>query len=171
MPKIILTDTERLILSNQYEILAALRKEVSYACIAEELLNGHEWLYQQHFDCLSANLPEKDAEFVLTIVSIYADLNASYKQLADKSGIEPNQVVFPGFDGNNESELLSFARALRKSDRFIDTLTKDGKNSHMPTRAIYGRMIAKWIELGEPRYPLSKEQITKLIAAQAHPAK
>lgn len=171
MPKIILTDTERLILSNQYEILAALKKDASYSCISKELLDGHEWLYQRHFDCLSANLPEEDTEFVLTIVSIYADLNASYKQLADKSGIEPHQVVFPGFDGNNESELLSFARALRKGGHFTNTLTKEGKNSHMPTRAIYGRMIAKWIELGEPKYPLSREQITELVAARVHPAK
>lgn len=122
MPRLKLTDTERLILANQYEILAALKKDDSYASIAEELRDGHEWLYQQHFDYFSPNLREEDAVFVVTILGIYSDLRDSYEQLADKSGIEPHQVQFQGFDGNNEGELLAFARALRKRDRFIDTL-------------------------------------------------
>jgi uncharacterized protein YfbU (UPF0304 family) len=170
MPRLKLTDTERLILANQYEILASLKDDDSYTRIAEELRDGHEWLYQQHFDYFSPNMHAEDAEFVVTILGIYSDLRDSYEQLADKSGIEPHQVEFPGFDGNNEGELLSFARALRKRERFIDTLPEHGKNSHMPTRDIYGRMIAKWKELGEPHFPLSKEQIAALLAARTHPS-
>ena len=166
MPRLKLTDTERLILANQYEILAALKNDDSYGRIAEELRDGQEWLYQQHFDYFSPNMQEEDAEFVVTIVGIYSDLRDSYERLADKSGIEPHQVEFPGFDGNNEGELLSFARALRKSNRFIDTLPEHGKNSHMPTRDIYSRMISKWEELGKPHFPLSKEQISALLAAR-----
>jgi uncharacterized protein YfbU (UPF0304 family) len=169
MPRLKITDTERLILANQYEILATLKEDDSYAHLAEELRDGHEWLYQQHFDYLSPNMREEDSEFVVTILGIYSDLHDSYEQLSDKSGIEPRQVQFPGFDGNNEGELLSFSRALRKSARFIDTLPEHGKNSHMPTREIYGRMIAKWEELGKPRFPLSKEQISELLAARTHP--
>ena len=171
MPRLKLTDTERLILANQYEILAALKNDDSYARISEELRDGHAWLYQQHFDYFSSsNMREDDAEFVVTILGSYSDLRDSYEQLADKSGIEPHQVEFPGFDGNNEGELLSFARALRKSERFIDTLPEHGKNSHMPTRDIYGRMIAKWEELGKPHFPLSKEQIAALLSARTHPS-
>lgn len=170
MPRLKLTDTERLILANQYEILAALKSDDSYSRIAEELRDGHEWLYQEHFDYLSPNLHEEDAEFVVTILGIYSDLRDSYEQLVDKSGMERHQVQFPGFDGNNESELLAFTRALRKSNRFIDTLPEQGKNSHMPTRDIYDRMIAKWDELGKPHFPLSKEQIAELLAARTHPS-
>nr|ACN22657.1 conserved hypothetical protein [uncultured bacterium] len=170
MPRLKLTDTERLILANQYEILAALKNDDSYGRIAGELRDGQEWLYQQHFDYFSPNMQEEDAEFVVTIVGIYSDLRDSYERLADKSGIEPHQVEFPGFDGNNEGELPSFARALRKSNRFIDTLPEHGKDSHMPTRDIYSRMISKWEELGKPHFPLSKEQISALLAARAHPS-
>nr|ACN22674.1 hypothetical protein [uncultured bacterium] len=40
MPRLKLTDTERLILANQYEILAALKNDDSYGRIAEELRDG-----------------------------------------------------------------------------------------------------------------------------------
>lgn len=169
MPHLELTDTDRLILANQYEILAILKNDDSYARLAEELRDGHAWLYQQHFDYFSPNMDDEDAKFVLTILGIYSDLRDSYEQLSDKSGIEPHQVKFPGFDGNNEGELLSFARALRKGGRFVDTLPEHGKNSHMPTREIYGRMIAEWDKLGKPQFPLSKDQIAEILAARTHP--
>ena len=170
MSQLKLTDTERLILANQYEILATLKDDDSYARLAEELCDGHEWLYQQHFDYFSPNMREEDAEFVVTILGIYSDLRESYQQLDDKSGIEPYQVEFPGFDGNNEGELLAFSRALRNSDRFVDTVPERGKNSHMPTRDIYSRMMEKWEELGKPHFPLSREQILTLLAARTHPS-
>ena len=169
MARIKLTDIERLMLANQYEILSLLKKEGSYARVAEELREGHEWLYSQSFDYFSPNMPESDAEHVVTILGIFSDLRDSYAQLADKSGIEPHQVQFSGFDGNNESDLLCFSRALRKSDRFVETISEHGKNSHMPTTDTYRRMIAKWRELGEPHYPYDKETMLAILAARVHP--
>ena len=170
MPKLKLTDTERLMLANQFEILGTLKKDHGYTRLAEQLRDGHEWLYQQNFEYLSPNLPEEDAELVLTVLGIYSEMRDSYVGLADKTGIEPHQVEFPGFDGNNEGELLRFSRALRESDRFVDTIPERGKNSHMPTRDIYGRMIDAWREMGEPRYPFTREQILELLAARTHPS-
>jgi uncharacterized protein len=170
MPRMKLTDTERLILANQYEILAVLKSDDSYARLAEQLRDGHEWLYQQSFDYFAPNMSQEKAEFVVTILGIYSEMRDSYEQLTDKSGIELHQVQFPGFDGNNEGDLLSFARALRQNERFIDTLPEHGKNSHMPTREMYGRIIAKWREMGEPHFPLTKEQILGLLDAKIHPA-
>ena len=169
MASIKLTDTERLILANQYEILSELREDDTYARWAETLRDGHEWLYSQYFDHISPNLPESKAEHVLAILGIYSDLRDSYNQLNDKSGIEPHQIEFPGFDGNNESELLSFARALRKHDRFTETLGEHNKNSHMPTTDTYRRMIERWRELGEPNYPYDKRTILEILAARVHP--
>lgn len=169
MTNIKLTDAERLILANQYEILSELRKDDSYARMADELRDGHEWLYSQYFDQLSPNLPEHEVAHVLTILGIYSDIRDSYAKLADKSGVEQHQVEFPGFDGNNESDLLAFSRALRKHDRFTETLGEHPKNSHMPTTDIYQRMIAEWRKLGEPHYPYDKEVIQAILAARVHP--
>lgn len=122
MGRIKLTDAERLVLANQYEILALLTKDTGYTRLSEQLRDGHAWLYSQALDYVSENMPAADAEHVLTILGIYGDLKSSYTHLGDKSGIDVREVEFPGFDGNNESDLLSFARALRKSDRFVETL-------------------------------------------------
>lgn len=166
MANIKLTNTERLILANQYEILSALKKDSSYERLSENLRNGHEWLYSQAFDWISENLSEEKAEHVLTILGIYGDMRDSYKTLSDKTGIEENEVVFPGFDGNNEAELLMFARALREDDRFVVTLGNTAQNSHFPTNEMYGRMIKKWEEIGKPNYPYTKQMILDILSTK-----
>jgi uncharacterized protein YfbU (UPF0304 family) len=156
-------------LANQYEILSELRSDSSYAELAENLRDGHEWLYSQHFDYISPVLSESQVEHVLAILGIYGDMRSSFDELSDKSGIEESQLTFPGFDGNNEAELLSFAGALRKARRFETTLGKRELNSHMPTTATYQRMIEKWRELGSPNYPYNKQTIVEILAARIHP--
>jgi uncharacterized protein YfbU (UPF0304 family) len=162
-----LSDKDRLMLANQYEILSKLDEvnSESYAELAENLRSGHEWLYRQALEMnLSENLAEEESEYVLRILGIYGDLHSSYEKLEDKSGIEAGEVVFPGFDGNNEIEFLSFTGALAKARRFTDTLGKDGrKNSHMPTTGRYRRMIEQWEKAGKPNYPLSKADILQIL--------
>lgn len=169
MSKIKLTDTERLILANQYEILSELRKDEDYKLKAETLREGHEWLYSKEFDCLSPNLSDQDTKHVITIIGIYGDLSASYEKLTDKSEIDQNKVKFPGFDGNNESELLSFAKALLKHGCFTETLGEEVINSHAWTTDIYKRMIDRWRELDEPKYPYGKQTILDILEARIHP--
>ena len=170
MAKLQLTDVERLLLANQYDILGLLKKDDGYTKMAENLRDGHKWIYEQHATQISENLPDEEAEHVLTILGIYSELRDSYKQLSDKSGIDEHSVMFPGFDGNNETELLHFARALSKNDNYAETIGKDARNSHMPTTDIYRRQIAEWKNLGSPRYPLSKEQVLQIIDARTHPS-
>jgi len=164
-----LTNAERLLLANQYEILAALNKDDHYSVMAETLRQGHKWLYSQYFDSLSENLPDEKAEHVLAILALYSVLRDSYTELSDKGGVEEHAVQFKGFDGNNESDLLCFARSLIKHDRYSETLGKTARNSHSHTTDIYTRMLDCWDEMGRPDYPLSKEDIQKILAAQVHP--
>ena len=170
MAKLQLTDVERLLLANQYDILGLLKKDDSYTKMAENLRDGHKWIYEQHATQISDNLSDEDAEHVLTILGVYSDLRDSYNKLTDKTGIDEHTVTFPGFDGNNEAELLHFARALSKNGNYAETIGKDARNSHMLTIDIYRRQIAEWKNLGSPRYPLSKEQISKIIDARTHPS-
>lgn len=165
-----LTNTERLLLANQYEILGLLKQDDTYTQMASNLRDGYKWLYQQHATRIEDNLSDEDTEHVLTILGIYSDLRDSYKQLSDKSGIDERDVVFPGFDGNNEAELLGFAGALSKNGNYSETIGERAKNSHMPTTEMYRRQIGQWKELGSPRYPLSKAQILSIIAARTHPS-
>jgi uncharacterized protein len=170
MAKIDLTNAERLILANQYKILYLLEKDESYDRLSGQLLDGHKWLYSELLDDVSENMLADDAEHVLAILRIFDALRVSYENLEDKSGINPSDLIFHGFDGNNESDLRSFARALRRSDHFVETLGDELKNSHMPTTELYGRMISKWRELGSPDCPYSKDTILAIIASKLIPA-
>lgn len=170
MANLKLTDVERLLLANQYDILGLLKKEDGYTKMAENLRDGHKWIYEQDATYISDNLPDDDANHVLTILGIYSDLRYSYKQLSDKSGIDEHALIFPGFDGNNEAELRHFAHALSKNGRYIETVGRDARNSHMPTTDMYRRQISEWKNLGSPKYPFSKEQVEKIIDARTHPA-
>jgi uncharacterized protein YfbU (UPF0304 family) len=163
------TNKERLFLANQYKILAALNDDDHYALMAETLMAGHKWLYDQFFDSLSENLSDSQAQYVLRTLGLFGDLQASYQELTDKDGIDETMLAFPGFDGNNESELLSFADSLIKHGRFESTLGKIARNSHMPTTSIYGRMIQRWQELGSPSYPYSKEIVQAILVSRNQP--
>ncbi|ANQ84338.1 hypothetical protein dqs_1284 [Azoarcus olearius] len=127
-------------------------------------------MYEQHATTISENLPESQVEHVLNILGIYSDLRDSYQSLSDKSGIESHLVTFPGFDGNNEAELLHFAQALSTNGNYSETIGKTARNSHMPTTDMYNRMIDAWEKLGKPRYPLSREQIMNILDARIHPS-
>lgn len=160
-----LTDSERLILANQYKILALLEEDSSYQDLSDQLLDGHSWLYSDALDRqLSAPLSEEAQNYVVNVLAIYDTLHFSYRDLKDKSGIDPHKVEFPGFDGNNESKLMHFTNALRKSNRFVELIPEHGKNSHGTTSARYQRLLENHEKMGKPHYPLSKVQILELLS-------
>lgn len=113
-----LTNTERLILANQYEILGDLRKNPYYHKLAEYLRKGYEGFYA---DELNTILPLfKESGFVYTILELYEILKHSYDKLPDdeKAQIEVYKVTFHGFGGNNEHEYLDFIHELKEQGRF-----------------------------------------------------
>jgi len=166
-----LTDTERLILANQYEILAKLDPSEGdyYTQLAKNLRAGHKWLYSTAFESISRVVDDDTHEFVYTILRIYDDLKSSFAELEDNTGIEARMVEWPGFDGNSETELLSLTDALIAAGQFTSVLGTSAKNSHLPTVDTYRRMITRWHEMGSPHYPYSKDQIQDILAARRHP--
>lgn len=168
MANLNLTDAERLILANQYEILGQLHKgDDSFTRLAENLRDGHRWIYEGKLH-LSPILSDADTNLVLDILRIYEALQDSHAKLNDKSGIDEGDLIFPGFDGNNESELLTFARALSQNGNYHHVVGDHPKNHHSETREMYGRMIQKWNQLGKP-YPFDKDQIAAILKARAFP--
>lgn len=166
-----LTDAERLILANQYRIMAKLEDNARYALLSESLKDGHKYLYDQRLNgSVNPVLPQEDEDLVLDILLIYSCLNESYALLEDTSGIDPALLVFPGFDGENEPRLLLFARDLVKHDQFPEVLGDGNKDSLRPTMAMYRRMIRCWGALGEPTHPFDRETILQILAVMpAHP--
>jgi uncharacterized protein len=167
MRKAQLSDAERLILINQYEIMAILKpnERDHHQQIAEAIRAGDETTYQEY---LQLNKPqpngEEHAEFILTILGIYDDLKYSASQLEDQSGIDPNKLTFPGFHASQESDLMAYADAQR--GKYPSVLYKTGNNSQIPMTEKYQDMIRTWNKLGKPNAPFSHETILELLNAE-----
>jgi uncharacterized protein YfbU (UPF0304 family) len=164
-----LTDAERLILSNQYRIMALLDRSErdGWEQLSEQLRDGHAYFYENHLKMtMRPNLEEADTNFVLRVLGIYSDMAASYQALEEKGDIKEHDVRFPGFDGNDsyEAVLLQFTEALRKDRRFSETLPEGRDlNSHFPAARGYRRIVATWEQMGGPQYLLDKAQIEELL--------
>lgn len=162
--KIELTDKERLFLANQHEILGYLNKDNSeyHFKLAEQLKNGHKWLYKQSFNYLDENLSEENAQLVLNILQIYEMLQDAYDSIVDRTKISADEIKFPGFDGNNESEFMGFVDALKKDSRYVDIIENGYRNSHSQKIHKYSAMISKWEEFGKP-YSFTNDQVLEIL--------
>jgi hypothetical protein len=109
-----------------------------------------------------------DAKIVLDILDIFRSLD-DYIIKHPKEKIEANYLYFPGFDGNNESEYLGFARFLIEVQGKFTEQTKyfsknDNMNSHRQMLDAYRAMIREWKDLGGT-YMNDIRQIAKVINA------
>ncbi|MBP1317775.1 YfbU family protein [Herbaspirillum sp. 1130] len=165
-----LSDKDRLFLANQYEILAALNKgsnAARYAELSRNLNEGHKGIYENQLESQLSPVFEEH-EFVLDVLAMFRALSRSFENLADKSGIDPQDVRYSGFDGNNETEHLSFADALFRNGRFVETIRTEGLNSHSQTIGMYQRMLTAWQMQGRA-IALSKEQVVQIVGAHSYP--
>jgi uncharacterized protein len=166
MRKARITDAERLILANQFEILATLKPEhrTDHQRIATALREGDEDTYSPHLQ-LGDTPPDEDTtlEMVMTILGLYDDLKFSYSQLDDPTGIDLTRLSFPGFHETEETDLLVFADAQR--GKFPAVIHRSGNSAKAPMSEKYQAMIRKWDDLGKPRSPFRQETINEILNA------
>lgn len=161
-----LTKTERLILLNQYRILLEVcPDEKKDSDIAIDILsNGYKYDYDSLVDFLSDDVPEEISKEVIDILQMYRSLNNSYSELKEKNEIDKDDVMFQGFDGNEETEHYAYADFfINKYNRYSEFREVD-INSHCNRLNIYRPMLNIWKQY--QRYQtLSKEQIIGIINA------
>lgn len=151
-----LSNVERLILLNQYRLLKDLQRTSSYDALIEALVAGDSIFYRDALNAqLHADMAERDQQFVIDVLWLYQLL-----QQADAS------IEFPGFDGNFETSMMSFARReiARTQKTGLQLQTAAGCNSQQPMSTTYGRQLAAWVALGKPQ-PLTREHIAAVIGA------
>jgi len=140
---------DRLILANQYRILVALDAEdrETYERWIEALEEGFESAYMSIFDHIDDGLPRERCKFVIDVLCMYDALQRSFKNLTDTTGIDPSDVVFRGFDGNEEGAERSYAQYVRDREGRFDYLDVDSDdlNAHMPSIDLYQRMLPAWL--------------------------
>lgn len=169
-----LTRAQRWTLSNQYRILEALYPDEAEDLrhTREALESGYELAYPP-VNISEDGVTEEECREVVDILDMHRALHFSYGRLEDKKGIKEGDVRFRGFDGNNETKYLSYARYFCGLDgggeRFKELDRGDGFNSHMPVVDMYRRMLAVWMGQLDRRHDLTKAEIQLVLAAQPYP--
>jgi uncharacterized protein YfbU (UPF0304 family) len=151
-----LSKKDRLLLINQYKILAALNKdeESHYLELIEVLESGYSIFYFLVDQWVSNDMPEDDGRLVLGILDLYRAIEDVKRSTQDKKLLEHDYAFFRGFDGNNETEHMGFCRFLiEKQGKFQEQkpylLKNDNLNSHCQMIDKYRRMLdaAKTIDI------------------------
>ena len=164
-----MTKKERLILINQYEILAVLKPDEAdhYQQLVKILTDGYEILYDTVDDWIDDGMSEGESRFVLDILDLYRAIEDFKRNNESESISKHNLSHFLGFDGNNEGSYLSFARFLiEDQDKFTEQKAyfskNDHLNSHMTMVDTYSRMLQVWSSFGRS-FNLSEEQVFSIL--------
>jgi len=167
-----LTRVERLLLSNQFAILAALFPDeaTEYERMKEAVDSGYELEFERLAQHVYADGLSADAcQEVLEILSMFDYLKQGFERLSDKSGIDEHDITFAGFDGNNEVSYMGYAEYFCRQGRF-GSLNIQDFNSHFPAIELYRRMLQAHRE-SKDKYHLSKADILRIAAARPYPEK
>ena len=165
------TTMQRLKLYNQYTILEKLSilqgetdEAKEYARKARIIKEGFSYSYNECTDIIQEELPLEECKLVWDTLEMYSIILSSYRKIENPK-VQIDEITFYGFDGNNESDLLSYCEfILNDLDRYNE-LAPDGRkdfNSHSRCRDKYRRMIYKWDKMNRP-FPLTEAQIIELI--------
>ncbi len=165
-----LSNTERLILANQYRILELLDPQnvADHSQSRDAIERGYVAAYPNLLsEDENPEFPLEESSFVVKALSMFDAMQRSFKNLGSVPGVKPQDVAFDGFDGNNETTYMAYARFVVDQENRFDYLTFGGDrlNSLTPRVTAYRGMLRKWIEMDES-YELSAEQIRALIEAQ-----
>jgi uncharacterized protein YfbU (UPF0304 family) len=163
---------ERILLANQYRLLAKLDPDVAalYQRNEEILRNGYRDHYKALEDTFSDELSAERTNWVNDIVTMYDEIWTGFQALnpEDQTEIGASNIRFEGFHGNSESDLLCYAKFRMR--RLWGTLFQnlwDGERSldtHLPAREAYDRMLATYRQIERPKYrPLTKDEIVRLL--------
>ena len=162
---------DRWILSNQLRILEALYpSEAQYHRQNREALeSGYEFHYPeatQHVYPEEYTMTVEECKEVINILTMFDHLRTAYEELGETAGIDKWAVEFSGFDGNNETKQMAYARYFCSLDggRFQNLSKGDDFNSHRPVLGVYQRMLVQWRKSTNP-HNLSKEDVKRIVSA------
>ncbi|ROZ52758.1 ribbon-helix-helix protein, CopG family [Rhodococcus sp. WS1] len=184
-----LAPTERLMLAQQLEILAALAKDQDDKTLhlqrAEVLRRGYAGEYSRVFADLDEELEIAECRRVWDILDMFRVLGASVDVLTeadlDRLGDRVSYTRFAGFDLADpvEGRMLGYVRHLAETERWteiekrLEEIGDDG-NSHSRRLPGYDRMVEVfkpiWSEVirngpGDDGYVLTATQVYEVVGA------
>ncbi|QTH71664.1 YfbU family protein [Pseudoalteromonas xiamenensis] len=166
-----ITDIERLNLINQFLILEKLYPEEAdyYEKNRIALEQGYKAHYRTIFEHLWEEMPEEKTREVLDILEMHRAITWSLTDLS-KDNKKKSNYVFRGFDGNEESEQLSYCHYfivnLERYQELVENKEYPDFNSHCEMLPKYRRMLKVWKELKEEYdFRLTVDQIDRIWSA------
>ncbi|MCJ2375379.1 YfbU family protein [Vibrio sp. ZSDZ34] len=164
-----MTNAQRLILSNQYYLMAKLTPEnaAKYQRLQTIVERGYELQMREmnkEFGCLV----EDECREVINVMEMYHAMQESNKMLTDeeRKDVDQRRLQFLGFDIATEAQLVNYVRFLVDSEGLYPQFDKADHhfNSQMPMLDKYRRMLITWRNC--PRqYHLSAAEFTQIFNA------
>jgi uncharacterized protein len=150
-----LSDGEKLIAMMLASTMANLKIKdgVDYGLVEKAIFGGHYWALGWEMPGIFHGHADKQSRvrFVVDVLDMWTFIEEAHEGLSEieKAQLEEiadtygRNVVFPGFDGNNESEQLGISRFLiHDMARFSRFASRVGDlNSHFPAIDRYGHML------------------------------
>ena len=170
-----LTPFERLSLMNQFSMLKAVdpENESHYDDQIEILRSGYTIMYGEVFKYVYEEMEEDECRYVFDVLDMHRILINSFEALKDKQGLTADDVVFEGFDGNNETKRYAFAEYLRKAGRWKETLVGDLNSHSIMTMHRYPKMLERYEPIKKQildshmgKWQLTAEQIKTVIGKE-----
>lgn len=164
-----LSKENKIILINQYRILALLKKDETkyYNELISILENGYTPLYYKIEGGICDDIPVEDGELINNILTMYRvieDLKINSGQTFDNYSMS----YFTGFDGNNESTYLSYTMFLIEEQGLYQEqhhyFSKHGLNTHSPMLSKYKRMTQVWEHLTN-KWEINQDDVIKIFEA------
>lgn len=171
-----LTRHERLVLSNQYRILALLapKDDRDHWNRCREIVDrGYEHDYRHLGDQIDDDVMSiEESREVLDILAMFEALGRSGKHVS--SGLtesERRQLKFHGFDGNAEAKQLAYVRFFCDQDggRYRELDRGDDFNSHCPMMRSYRGQLDVYRNCDD-KQRLSVDDLKAIAMAAVHPS-
>lgn len=165
-----LTDAERLILANQYQILRHLDPEHAgrYSQYADALLGGYEHEYAEIDNRLARGegaMSRDDCTFVRDVMTMHDALQRT--AASQDNEIERDDVIFRGFDSATEHKYVNYAKFLRGERRRLPNLKVKSieLDSGEAMTPVYQRMLNVY-ELAADPMELTREEALAILDAK-----
>lgn len=161
---------DRLLLSNQYQILELLDKE--HASLHGEhrrvLTNAQETHYVTLLEDFSKALNLEVTREVMDILAMFTRLRLSYDHYGAPVSIPEEGVEFSGFSPEFEGEALSYAQFYMQKlgrHRWLQNDEAKSIESSVPMLDVYRRMLSVWKEIGMSKI-LSESEVAEIVNAR-----
>ncbi|WP_421243196.1 YfbU family protein [Aeromonas enteropelogenes] len=164
-----ISNAERLILSNQYEILAKLNPEkAAFYQRASTIIERGYCLQLLELEKHFGHLDQATCQEVIDTLELHHALAISWGNLeaAEQAEIAASRLEFNGYSRSQERELADYVCFLLEVDKRFSELKCpcDELSSDIAMRGKYQRMLVEWRQC--PRqYKLSIQEIRKVLAA------